>query len=218
MPSYQMGIQSGMPGANTTGTVQPYHPGPPPAPIVYHPMMPPSHFPQHLEASQRYPKPEPAHDPSSPRHQHLQQANPMHPVSPVIQTAHPSSLSLSRRLQPDVKSPVTSTSKQHSPLSLASITSPFNSESQSKNCHAQTLILGERLRPGYQALEDPANPSSADPLKRAPQRRQTLPSCSSIIHQAHLQPSRCNQPPGVLVTHPIFSQASHQHGMMIESV
>ncbi|KAG9318955.1 hypothetical protein JVU11DRAFT_1070 [Chiua virens] len=46
----------------------------------------------------------------------------------------------------DSKSP---TAVRQSPLSLASITSPFNTDAaQSKNCHAQTLNLpGVRLRP-----------------------------------------------------------------------
>ncbi|KAF8883483.1 hypothetical protein CPB84DRAFT_1827649, partial [Gymnopilus junonius] len=47
-----------------------------------------------------------------------------------------------------------------SPLSLASITSPYHpdqsQQGQSKNFHAQTLILGERLRPGS---EDPTSTS-----------------------------------------------------------
>ena len=46
-----------------------------------------------------------------------------------------------------------------SPLSLASITSPYHPDqpqiaSQPKNYHAQTFIPGERLRPGS---EDPTN-------------------------------------------------------------
>lgn len=44
----------------------------------------------------------------------------------------------------DTKSP---TAVRQSPLSLASITSPYNTEAQSKNCHAQTLKSpGGRLR------------------------------------------------------------------------
>lgn len=45
----------------------------------------------------------------------------------------------------ETKSP---TLVRQSPLSLASITTPYNTDTQSKNCHAQTLNLpGERLRP-----------------------------------------------------------------------
>ncbi|KAF9219993.1 hypothetical protein BS17DRAFT_365375 [Gyrodon lividus] len=45
----------------------------------------------------------------------------------------------------DGKSP---TAVRQSPHSLASITSPYNTDAQSKNCHAQTLnSLGGRLRP-----------------------------------------------------------------------
>ncbi|KAF9244196.1 hypothetical protein BU15DRAFT_71752 [Melanogaster broomeanus] len=44
----------------------------------------------------------------------------------------------------DGKSP---TAVRQSPFSLSSITSPYNTDAQSKNCHAQTLnLLGERLR------------------------------------------------------------------------
>lgn len=50
----------------------------------------------------------------------------------------------------ETKSPTT---VRQSPLSLASITSPFNTDAQSKNCHAQTLNLpGERLRPSLLLL------------------------------------------------------------------
>lgn len=48
---------------------------------------------------------------------------------------------------------------QSSPLSLAAITSPFTPTDhavQSKNCRAQTFMLGECLRPRPQILRDPA--------------------------------------------------------------
>lgn len=58
----------------------------------------------------------------------------------VSQSAGPSHL----RHPSDAKSP---TIVRQSPLSLASITSPYNADSQPKNFHAQTFrILGERLR------------------------------------------------------------------------
>lgn len=59
------------------------------------------------------------------------------------------------------KSPASTTTAipKSSPLSLAAITSPFtppdHHAAQSKNCHAQTFTLGERLRPGSQVLGDP---------------------------------------------------------------
>ncbi|KAG5728131.1 hypothetical protein E4T56_gene19275 [Termitomyces sp. T112] len=62
-------------------------------------------------------------------------------ISPVL-TRSPSSM----RPFPSDKSPTSSAAKT-SPLSLASITSPFNSDSQSKNCHAQALVLGKRTSP-----------------------------------------------------------------------
>lgn len=67
----------------------------------------------------------------------------------VSQGAGPSHL----RHSSDAKSP---TIVRQSPLSLASITSPYNADSQSKNFHAQTLrILGERLRPAPKSWKGP---------------------------------------------------------------
>jgi hypothetical protein len=65
------------------------------------------------------------------------------------------------RSRPLEKSPASAAAgAKNSPLSLSSITSPFHLEPQShqsKNCHAQMLTLGERLRTGsHQPLEDPA--------------------------------------------------------------
>jgi len=77
-------------------------------------------------------------------------------------TLHSPSLARHRALAGDITS--SSTTVRNSPLSLASITSPYHPDpqhpqhhqhqiqSQPKNCHAQTLILGERLRQGSDGL------------------------------------------------------------------
>lgn len=79
------------------------------------------------------------------------------------------------------KSPTsTAAVPKNSPLSLAAITSPFTPPehaAQSKNWHAQTFILGERLRIGSQVLGDPVTLS---PLHR---RRHIRKRCIVIgIH------------------------------------
>lgn len=78
--------------------------------------------------------------------------------SPILSTSlHSPSLARHR----DITS--SSSVVRSSPLSLASITSPYHPDpqqqqshsqfqSQPKNCHAQTLILGERLRRGSEGL------------------------------------------------------------------
>ncbi|KAF8879170.1 hypothetical protein BD779DRAFT_1164802 [Infundibulicybe gibba] len=170
-PYYPMGIPSGMPGVPPEA-VQSYHPGT--NPIVYQPMMPPPNYhSQHMEtssqASHRFVKSE---DPQgSSRHQ---QQGPIGSSSPVGQPAQ--SPSLLRHRPSDTKSP-TSAAVKNSPLSLASITTPFNPESQSKNCRAQTLMLGERLRPGSQALEDPVFHSSEMSPPRRAYRQPHRPRC-----------------------------------------
>ncbi|KAF9465522.1 hypothetical protein BDZ94DRAFT_349338 [Collybia nuda] len=161
-PYYQMGMGSGLPGANPEA-VSTYATA---SPLLYQPMMAPQTYPHHLDAStqgpQRFIKPEET------------QALGRHHQGAVGTTASPAapmhaSPTLSR---PRPKSP-TSTVAKHSPLSLASITSPYHPDTQSKNCHAQTLMLGERLRPGPRALEDPAVPSSEmAPLLRTRRRSQ----------------------------------------------
>jgi hypothetical protein len=109
-------------------------------------MMSPTSFVHPVETLQpahRYMK---ADSPQSPRHHHAPNilAMPSHSSS-VIQTYPPSTSRV--RGTSEMKSP-TSAKRLYSPLSLASITSPYNSESQSKNYHAQTFTLGERLRRG----------------------------------------------------------------------
>ncbi|KXN84692.1 hypothetical protein AN958_12211, partial [Leucoagaricus sp. SymC.cos] len=84
-----------------------------------------------------------------------------HPLMPPPQTyPHAESSSSTAQAPPQAHRSPTSTAAipKSSPLSLAAITSPFtppDHAAQSKNCHAQTFILGERLRPGSQVLGDP---------------------------------------------------------------
>ncbi len=128
-------------------------------------MMPPHpqhqslYQPSHAETtSNRYMRPEaPSQSPTRQSHHPAMLA---HSTSPVMSTAlHGSSLARHRGIEPITASPVSLPTAKTSPLSLASITSPYHPDQpqipgQQKNYHAQTLILGERLRPGS---EDPAN-------------------------------------------------------------
>jgi hypothetical protein len=211
VPPFQMGMHPGMPG---TGSLPSYQ-GPPGGQVVYHhPMMSPSNF-QHLDASQatpRYPK---LDSPSSPRHQ-----------PPPIMPPPPSTVSSGSALGPpsarprgpqDMKSPQSSAGKQYSPLSLSSITSPFNPDPQSKNCHAQTLKLGERLRPRSQAHEDPVTICSGSRRTRRHQRRlRTRPTYFSTRRLPRR--SRCPRLRlGASVILPSFCPVSDPHEMTIET-
>ncbi|KDR66136.1 hypothetical protein GALMADRAFT_81227 [Galerina marginata CBS 339.88] len=167
LPYYPMGVSPGMPGV-AGEAVQPYHSGTS-GPIGYSSMMPPpppqppqpqQGYGQHLEtssqATNRYMKPEGTQSPT--RHVH-QSLGGVPSTSPIISSAlHNPSLSRHRLENSPTSAAAT---VKNSPLSLASITSPYHPDSssqlqqaQSKNYHAQTLILGERLRPGS---EDPMN-------------------------------------------------------------
>lgn len=86
---------------------------------------------------------------STATHHTLPQHSPLLPSSP--------SRSHYRRSPEMLRSPnTTSAIIKSSALSLSSITSPYNvNPDQSKNYHAQTLILGERLRLEFQAPNGP---------------------------------------------------------------
>ncbi|EDR02818.1 uncharacterized protein LACBIDRAFT_308109 [Laccaria bicolor S238N-H82] len=86
---------------------------------------------------------------STATHHTLPQHSPLLPSSP--------SRSHYRRSPEMLRSPsTTSATIKSSALSLSSITSPYNvNPDQSKNYHAQTLTLGERLRPEFQAPSGP---------------------------------------------------------------
>ncbi|PPQ87892.1 hypothetical protein CVT25_001234 [Psilocybe cyanescens] len=175
-PYYQMGVQPAMPGV-AGEAVQAYTPGTS-NPMGYPTLMPPPQPPQqqqpysqHMEttplASSRYMKPEGAQSPT--RHQQHQSVNvPTTSAGSMSSGLHNNPSSLPRHRAETSPSSTAATLKS-SPLSLSVITSPFNrpeptsstsssqhtaAETQPKNYHAQTLILGERLRPGS---EDPTN-------------------------------------------------------------
>ena len=202
MSTYQLGMHA----VSGTPAMQTYAPAANPVQNLYQSMMPPTSYTHQVEPlhpAQRYMKPDSA---QSPRHSHhpasLTSMPP--PSSPVIQT-HPTSLGRVRGSS-EMKSPSSATGRQqqHSPLSLASITSPYNSESQPKNYHAQTLTLGECLRRGppqelHQAREDPATLFGGirliyrhrhRPRRVANSRRQPL-NCTWIVPPADQHQHRC---------------------------
>ena len=126
-----------MSGASSSENVTSYHSGhSSTAQVMYPQTVSSSSFTQDPAKSQSYPGSSSphgtTHGPSIPSSSNTQS---------VPQGAGPSHL----RRSSDTMSP---TIVKRSPLSLASITSPYNAESQPKNFHAQTLtFLGERLRP-----------------------------------------------------------------------
>ncbi|GLB39970.1 putative GAL4-like Zn(II)2Cys6 (or C6 zinc) binuclear cluster DNA-binding domain [Lyophyllum shimeji] len=133
-PYYHMGIAPGVPGAPAEAVPSFSSSGP----LSYQPAMPASqayHMNAPSQGPQRFIKSDDTQTP--PRH---------HQRATVTSPAQSST----RPPQND-KSP-TSAAARTSPLSLASITSPFHRDPQSKNCRAQTLTLGQRLRPGSQSL------------------------------------------------------------------
>ena len=174
MPYYSMGVQPSMTGVIPTEAVPGYNPGASSSmPNVYSSLMPPPPPPgapqpysQLLDASSsatRYTRPEESASSSSSRQIHQSSlGSSTGTSSPLLSTAlHSPSLARHRALAGDITSP--SSAVRSSPLSLASITSPYypdaqhhqthpQIQSQPKNCHAQTLILGERLRNGSESL------------------------------------------------------------------
>lgn len=161
-----MGVQSSsaMPGV-AGEAVQSYNSGTTGSSTGYSAIMPPPQPPQqqqsysqHMEtsaqATSRYIKPEEAHSPTRHSHQSLGVQN----ASPPTLTSAPHNPILPRHRIHDNSPTSAAATIKTSPLSLSSITSPFHPDqqqqiqSQSKNYHAQTLMLGERLRPGS---EDP---------------------------------------------------------------
>ena len=139
---------------------------------VYSSLMPPPPPPSQSysqldtsSSSTRYTRPEEIPSSSSTRHIHQSSlGSSASNLSPIPSTAlHSPSLARHRALAGDITS--SSSTVRNSPLSLASITSPYHPDAQHqqhqqpshlptqpKNCHAQTLILGERLRHGSDAL------------------------------------------------------------------
>jgi hypothetical protein len=145
-------------------------------PNVYSSLMPPPPPPSQpysqldtSSSSTRYTRPDETPSSSSTRHIHQSSlGSSTSTLSPTSSTAlHSPSLARHRALAGDITS--SSSTVRNSPLSLASITSPYHPDplhlhqqqhqphsqqlqTQPKNCHAQTLILGERLRHGSDGL------------------------------------------------------------------
>ncbi|KAH9479948.1 hypothetical protein JR316_0008545 [Psilocybe cubensis] len=174
-PFFPLGVQAAMPGV-AGEAVQLFNSPATSNPMGYPTLMPPPQPPQqqqtysqHMEtsslASSRYVKPEGAQSPT--RHQqHQSVSGPVPSAGSASSGLHSNPPSHPRHRAETSPSTAAATLKS-SPLSLSVITSPFNrpeptssasssqptaTEIQSKNFHAQTLMLGERLRPGS---EDP---------------------------------------------------------------
>lgn len=140
-PLYSM--PSGVPGPPAENLVS-YQPGP--SSQVLYPPSGPSSSSYHAEAT-----PQPHYYPTT--SPHLVPDSAPHPPASATQTASGSSGPGHIRRPSDAKSP---TQTKQSPLSLASITSPYSPESQSKNWRAQTLrLLGGRLRPARGGWKGP---------------------------------------------------------------
>ena len=165
-----MGVQPAMTGMPSEA-VPGYNPGASSLiPNVYSSLMPPPPAPSHPYSqldtslsSTRYARHEETPSSSSTRHIHQSSLG----GSPIPSTAlHSPSLARHRALAGDITA--SSSTVRKSPLSLASITSPYHPDpqhlhqqpqqphsqhqTQPKNCQAQTLILGERLRHGSDGL------------------------------------------------------------------
>ena len=165
-----------MSGVIPSEAVSAYNPGASSLiPNVYSSMMPPPPPPSQpysqldtSSSSARYARPQETPSSSSTRHINPSSlGSSTSNLSSIPSTAlHSPSLARHRALAGDITS--SSSTVRDSPLSLASITSPFHPDpqhqhqqhqqphsqlqTQPKNCHAQTLILGERLRHGSDGL------------------------------------------------------------------
>ncbi|KIM88442.1 hypothetical protein PILCRDRAFT_814340 [Piloderma croceum F 1598] len=178
---YQMSMSGGMPGGGGGGpptNLPSYNPQPHQQSGMY-PMLPPGSFiPSTQPLHHRYPGPDSPRTATSPRHMSMQQQQQQQhspATSPVIQTAPSPS-----------RNPKSPQSAKNSPLSLASITTPYNTtnpnpnttststtgggggESQSKN-YQRRRTLGVRLRL-VTPHEDPVVRCNGAPRWRHPQR------------------------------------------------
>jgi len=175
MPYYSMGVQPAMTGVISSEAVPGYNPTASSSIAnVYSSLMPPplppsQAYSQPLDtssSSNRYSRHEGTTSPSSTRPIHQSSlGSATSTSSPILSTALQSpSLARHRALTGDITS--SSSAVRSSPLSLASITSPYlpdpqhhqhhqphsQIQSQPKKYHAQTLILGECLRHGSEGL------------------------------------------------------------------
>ncbi|KAH7929058.1 hypothetical protein BV22DRAFT_151598 [Leucogyrophana mollusca] len=170
MPMYSM--PSDLPGPPPSESVPPYHTTHPSAgSIMYPPSLSPSSFQETHPKSHRY-------SPTSSPHVQAPGMGTLHagPSSSGGQPPQASGFSHMRRPS-DAKSPTT---VRQSPLSLASITSPYYPDSQSKNYLAQTFMtLGERLRPAIKGWKDPVASLNGA------LRRQLARVCQTSLWKAH---------------------------------
>lgn len=131
-----------MPGAPPSESIS-YHTGHAASgPVVYSPAVAPSSSYQgdHVPKPSQYP----SNSPHIVTAAALPATTPQPPLPPGGGGSGGGPTHVRRTSGSETKSPTT---VRQSPLSLASITSPFNTDAQSKNCHAQTPSLpGGRLR------------------------------------------------------------------------
>ena len=135
VPMYS--IPPDMSGAPQSENVA-YHGHSSTGPVLYSPAVPPS------SSYQAEHVPKPSQYPSNSPHQATSGTLPATTPTQPLPGGGGGPSHVRRASASETKSP---TAVRQSPLSLASITSPYNTDTQSKNCHAQTLNMpGERLR------------------------------------------------------------------------
>jgi hypothetical protein len=172
MPSYYpINMSTGMSAGAPPNVVPSYNP--PPHPPQPYQMMPSGGYMQGSQA-QRYSGSDSPRN--SPRHMQSANAGAMQQHSPSSSPAIQHAVGGVSSQPRNPKSPQIASAK-NSPLSLASITSPFHTtDSQSKKYHAQTpkkhlYMAGERLRLAISAREDLVVPFRGAPRLRRQQRR-----------------------------------------------
>ncbi|KAH7885687.1 hypothetical protein F5I97DRAFT_1829671 [Phlebopus sp. FC_14] len=177
VPLYTMSPD--MSGAPSSENITSYHtPHSSSSQVLYPPIVPPS------TSYQTDPIPKPHQYPTTSPHL-MTQATPSSSAGqpPAGGSGPPGHI----RRPSDGKSPTT---VRQSPLSLASITSPYNPDSQSKNCHAQTLnLLGERLRPAQGGWKGPVVVPPCGTRQRWNTRRQPARRTLWKDRQCHPWPS-----------------------------
>ena len=246
-----MGVQPAMTGVISSEAVPGYNPGASSSIAnVYSSLMPPPPPPSQPQpysqlldtssSSNRYPRPE---ETTSTRHIHQSSLGTSATASsPIPSTSlHSPSLARHRALAADISS--SSSAVRSSPLSLASITSPYHPDpqhqqqqqqqqqqqhqphsqfqSQPKNCHAQTLILGERLRHGSEGLVISQVRHRRRCLLMVPYRRRVLLRLRLrlLVLQPHFIFSKQGPPVGWGVVAVVVVMPAHlQHGVRTESV
>ena len=180
-----------------SNVVPSYNPPPHPpqqGPMGGYQMMSTSYIPAQQQQPQRYAGPESPRTVQSPRHMqpHSAVQHQHSPTtSPVLHSGGGGGGGVTSPIHSaNPKSPQSANAK-NSPLSLASITTPYT-ELQSKNYRAQSLMsLGERLRLAILAREDPADHILGVPLwRRQPRAHKSLWSEDRV--RILPCPSKCN--------------------------